>query len=88
VSPRSNPVTTSASFRLGLARSDEAAVLSLLDAAGRLVRRIALPAGEIAASAFWPCEDAEGRPVPAGVYFAVLEQAGIRAGCRFVVIRP
>jgi flagellar hook assembly protein FlgD len=64
---------TAFSFHLGQAGPAE---LLILDAAGRLVRRLAqrsFPAG--ATHITWNGEDDHGRRVPAGVYFARLESA-------------
>jgi len=74
-----NPSRTGASFTVELPRPG-AARLSVVDAAGRLVRR--LPLGEAASQrVVW-----ERRGAAPGVYFAVLEFAGERRVARVVFL--
>jgi len=61
--------------------------LTVLDAAGRLVARVAEGAGSAEVmSASWDGMDLLGVPAPAGVYFAVLEFGG-SARARLVLVR-
>ncbi len=81
-----NPTRGEAAFRIDLPRAGFAR-LSIVDASGRLVRRLASgerPAGIGAES--WDGGDEASRPVGPGVYFALLEFAGARRVVR--VVRP
>ncbi len=82
-----NPVAGEARFRLGLPAAGPAR-LEILDVAGRLV---ATPAqGEFKAgehSIRWNGRDRRGKPVPSGVYFAVLERSGEHRAVRVVLAR-
>jgi hypothetical protein len=60
--------------------------LDVLDLGGRLVRRVPL-GGEPGGSWAWDGRDAEGRSVPAGLYFARLASGGRHAEARIVLIR-
>jgi hypothetical protein len=59
--------------------------LRILDAAGKAVREVPIPAGESAA--VWDATDEAGRPVPNGVYFVTLEGAGSRSATKFIIQR-
>jgi len=60
--------------------------LEILDLGGRLVLRVRLGA-EPGGSWQWDGRDAEGRSVPAGLYFARLASGGSRSEARIVLIR-
>lgn len=60
--------------------------LDLLDVSGRVVRRVAL-GGEPGGSWQWDGRDAEGRSVPAGLYFARLASGGGHSEARVVLVR-
>jgi hypothetical protein len=74
-----NPARTGATFTVDLPPG-AAARLSIIDAAGRLVRR--LPLGDsVSQRVSW-----QSRGAPPGVYFAVLESAGARRVARVVLL--
>jgi hypothetical protein len=60
--------------------------LDLLDLGGRLVKRAQL-GGDPGGSWQWDGRDADGRAVPAGLYFARLVSGGSRSEARVVLIR-
>ena len=60
--------------------------LDIVDLGGRLVRRVPL-GGEPGGSWQWNGRDAEGRSVPAGLYFARLASGGGHSEARVVLIR-
>jgi hypothetical protein len=66
--------------------SGSAQHLDLLDLTGRLIRRVQLGGGP-GGSWQWDGRDADGRAVPAGLYFARLASGGSRSEARVVLIR-
>lgn len=58
-----NPFTSSTTIRFALG-TDERAVLSIYDSAGRLIRTLSCEGDEIV----WDGTDGEGHRLPAGVY--------------------
>uniref|UniRef100_A0A7C4CAP9 T9SS type A sorting domain-containing protein n=1 Tax=candidate division WOR-3 bacterium TaxID=2052148 RepID=A0A7C4CAP9_UNCW3 len=74
---RPNPLTSRAAFRW----NGSAQNLTVLDAAGRVVRKFDSPASGLT----WDCRDASGTRVAAGIYFAqLLTDAG--AATRLLVV--
>ncbi|MGH2569653.1 MAG: FG-GAP-like repeat-containing protein, partial [bacterium] len=85
--PRPNPFTSSCRIEYGLPRGG-AANLAVYDVRGRRVRTLATGSsapGRHAAS--WDGVDAEGRPVPPGVYFVRLESGGSSSTRKLVRVR-
>lgn len=84
--PRPNPLTSGATFAFDLpqpARVD----LAIYDLSGRRVAT--LTSGELVAgrhAEFWNARDARGGRVPAGIYFASFETAGMKKTARVVVL--
>jgi hypothetical protein len=79
-----NPATT-IPFELGAPGHVR---LQIFDVRGRLVRTLldgVAPAGP--ARARWAGEDAQGRDLGSGVYFAVLEAPGFRQSRRLVLLK-
>jgi uncharacterized delta-60 repeat protein len=79
------PTVVARRCRFALPARARATGLRILDAAGRTVREIPIPAGENAA--VWDATDEAGRPVPNGVYFVTLEGAGSRSAAKFIIQR-
>ncbi len=80
-----NPARRGARFDFTLPRAG-AARLDILDMAGRRISRVAgaaFAAGTHRAD--WSGRDTHGEPVPAGVYFAVLEAGGERRAVKVVI---
>ena len=76
VRARPNPARAGQPVRIGLsgiASLDAASEISIVDAAGRLVRRLS-PAG--GGGLAWDGRDGGGRRLPAGVYFARIQTPG------------
>jgi hypothetical protein len=83
-----NPFRTSTTIRMSLSPERKTAVLDIVDAAGRHVRRI--PDTEISGgnlTARWDGRDERGRLVPAGVYFARLPGDPFRSTTRIIRAR-
>jgi hypothetical protein len=81
-----NPARGSCTFRLNLPSAGLARV-QVVDAAGRLVRRLPetwRPAGSYALA--WDGRDDSGSPVRAGVYFAQLNAAGQSRNSRVTIV--
>lgn len=82
-----NPTTGGALLTLTSDRS-EPTRLCIVDARGRLVRRLEAPAAGVGArSVRWDGRDAMGRRAAAGVYVVSVQQAGRRAAQSLVVSR-
>jgi hypothetical protein len=77
-----NPCTSRVTFRIR-ASDPVPALLSIVDAGGRLVREFSAPAGDVP----WDLRDASGRPVAPGIYFAVA-RLGAEASRRSIVVLP
>lgn len=76
--------------RLAADGAQGAAALTIVDAAGRVVRRLAAgssPAAGARADWTWDARDEQGRAVPAGVYFALLRSGERAAREKLVVVR-
>ena len=83
--PCPNPASGSAAFQWVSPMGN--AVLSIMDASGRMVRRVEL-IDENAGSFIWQCDDQSGRSVPSGIYFALFQAEGaVPITRRLVVIR-
>jgi hypothetical protein len=85
--PRPNPFVNEAAFRLALPASSEVRV-AIYDVQGRLVRLLldrAVDAGE--QDVLWDGDDANGQPVPAGIYFARLTGPGFDRQVKGVLLR-
>lgn len=81
VSP--NPLSAGQSLRIRMVPALEGTVVTIADVAGRLVRRMTVPAGNEAIS--WDATDARGVSAPPGVYF--VRALGSRDTKRLVVLR-
>jgi len=84
---RPNPFRTDAQLAFELARPGVVA-LDVFDVTGRLVRPIVR--SRLAAARHrltWDGRDADGRPLPGGVYFLRLEADGVRACRRLIRVR-
>ncbi len=82
-----NPFSDSTVLRFRLPRS-AAATVTVVDASGRLVRRLGhhdLSAG--AHELTWDGRDGAGRSLPSGIYFAHLESGGVRQSRRITLAR-
>lgn len=85
--PAPNPAAGAVRFAFTLPRGGRV-TLAIVDAQGRLVcEAFAGDLGAGARSVAWDGRDLEGRPVPAGLYFAVLGAAGERAMRRVAILR-
>jgi hypothetical protein len=79
-----NPFLGRTRFTVHLSRAGDA-VLRVLDGSGRTVRTIAGRMGNAGTQVWtWDGDDASGRAVPAGTYFAVLSSGGAHAVCQVV----
>jgi flagellar hook assembly protein FlgD len=84
--PRPNPLTSGATFAFDLPQP-ERVDLAIYDLSGRRVAT--LTSGELVAgrhAEFWNARDARGGRVPAGIYFASFETAGMKKTARVVVL--
>ena len=80
------PTVTHAATEFHLARpAEDAARIAVLDASGRLVRRLDVPRGATART--WDGRDAEGRPAAAGVYLARFTSGRWTGRTRIVIVR-
>jgi len=82
-----NPFRSETTLRFRLGRAARARIL-ILDARGRVVRRLGgddYPEGY--SQLVWDGRNGDGRPAPAGVYFARLESEGRAHGRRLVLTR-
>lgn len=85
--PRPNPTQGATSFDFSL-RAAANVTIDVFDVRGARVRTLAresLSAGSHTIA--WDGRDAGGRPVPAGVYFVKLREAGPSAGRKVIMVR-
>lgn len=85
--PQPNPARRDARFQLMLPRPSRVTI-GIFDATGRKVRQ--LLEGVVASGAnalVWDLTDADGKPVPAGLYFAHAQTDGLEQRRRIVVVR-
>jgi hypothetical protein len=87
-----NPMTGTATIGFALPQDavmteKAGAVISIYDAAGRLVGRISGGAGKRVDSIAWDGRSADGSPMPSGIYFAKLNHGGETAVTKFVILR-
>lgn len=71
--PYPNPAMNSVSFQWASPNGN--AAVSIIDASGRMVRRIELEPLQ-SGSLHWDCDDESGSRVPAGLYFALFQAEG------------
>jgi hypothetical protein len=86
----SNPARTQAHFDASIPAEliGSRFALQVLDASGRLVRVVDSGVfGALSHSMTWGLNDTDGRPVPAGVYFARLVVGGAESKVRLAVLR-
>ena len=81
--PFPNPVSGSAVFNWVSPQGN--AVLSIMDASGRMVRRVELK-DQNAGAFTWQCDDQSGRSVPSGIYFALFQPQGAEPITRRLVV--
>ena len=85
--PAPNPAAGAVRFAFTLPRATRAS-LAIVDAQGRLVREaLDRDLGAGAQAAAWDGRDRAGRPVAAGLYFAVLRAGAARAVRRVAIVR-
>ncbi len=80
-----SPSVVSSRCIFNIRKSEAPSSLRILDISGRTVRELALPSGETCVA--WNVTDGLGRPVPNGVYFAVLKSPESRAAAKFLIQR-
>jgi hypothetical protein len=81
--PRPNPAMGSVTFQWASPNGD--ATLSIIDAAGRVIRRIELEPGQ-GGTMVWDCNDANGSAVPSGLYFALYQAEGADPVTRSMIV--
>lgn len=81
--PRPNPAFNSVTFYWG--NPNGSAELTIFDFAGRAVKAIEIGPAETG-TLIWNCRDEEGRPVPAGLYFARFIASGIEPVTRQMIV--
>ncbi len=79
------PSVVSSRCIFNIRKSEVLSSLGILDISGRTVQEFALPPGETCVA--WNVTDGLGRPVPNGVYFAVLESPESRTTAKFLIQR-
>jgi hypothetical protein len=81
--PFPNPAVGSVAFQWA-SPNGEASIL-IIDAAGRMIRRMELEPGG-SGSLLWKCDDENGSPVPSGLYFALFQAEGSAPVTRSLVV--
>ena len=87
-----NPMTGTATIAFGLPRdaavgAGAGAVISIYDASGRLVGKVAGGEGKLMDSIVWDGSSVDGSPMPSGIYFARLGRGRESAVTKFVILR-
>ena len=86
---RPNPARDFAIVRLGVSTATESTpgLVRIVDASGRLVRSFPAEGAQSGGGIRWDLSDSSGRPLPAGIYFAVAHRSEDELRAPILIVR-